>query len=305
MIKKFKIFLSCGQIGNEKKDGLHIKKYIEEQYPDEISVFFAETTYTTEGLTNIIYKELLSCDAFIGILHDRYKLDGKENEYQSSLFVNQELAIASYLGKKYFKTYSKPNVINEGVNKFILNNNIIFDDIEIIIKDIDTMLKEWLKIWKPINELIDTEVIIKNYEVINEGFNSYDVVITITNNSTNTIENLWIFCIVPTEIFFRNVPNDNRILLNKYLSRFIRCKDTHIRLTQIPLTIHPKIFKDQQLIIQWNTNKTFINGQFVILIIYENIEYFYKIFWNQDETAFKVEQINEPIEIFALIREKS
>lgn len=232
MTKKFKIFLSCGQReGKEKKCGKQICKFFEKNYSDRVEILFAENTYTSAGLTNIIFKNLKECDAFIAILHKREPI--KEREYRGSLFVNQELGIASFLGKKYYLVYSESNIKLEGVFKYIMNRTIDFSSPDNIVENLKPKIDEWLSIWKPPEPKLrfDDPKIDKFVERSKPTSFIY-IPIIINNMTFNKIMDFEFGIVVPSEVRYNisqpqdDFENPNQILsgaLEKYF--YSRNKD--------------------------------------------------------------------------------
>ncbi|MCK5322126.1 MAG: hypothetical protein KAJ47_02585, partial [Candidatus Aenigmarchaeota archaeon] len=81
-----RIFISCGQQQNEREIGLKIY----DKFKGKYRLYFAENIHTPEGIENI-FKALMKSEYFIGI---NFKRDSSNF---GSLFVQQELAIASFL----------------------------------------------------------------------------------------------------------------------------------------------------------------------------------------------------------------
>lgn len=142
------IFIACGQREDkEKKLGNEISVLVS-SYKD-LKPFLAEDTHSFEGLTAQIYNNLNKCSGFIAILHKRERCNKEDNFFRSSLWINQEIAIASFLvlrDKKdiplrvFIESDENSNVKIEGVLEHIMVNPIPFaQDTEII-----QTLKKWL-----------------------------------------------------------------------------------------------------------------------------------------------------------------
>jgi len=95
---KAQIFLSCGQDfkSGEKQLAEAIKKRINESDLG-FECWAACEVQDLSDLRNIVFKRLENADYFIFVDFKREKLDGK-SVHRGSLFANQELAIASYIG---------------------------------------------------------------------------------------------------------------------------------------------------------------------------------------------------------------
>lgn len=204
---KFKIFLSCGQRDNEKIDGLNIVKYFTNEYEnkEKIEIQFAENIYSHKGLTEVIYRNISKCDGFIGILHKRDPIENEgDKKYRSSLFVNQELAIYSYQNEKsnndFWRIYQQQDIIIEGVNKYLMNRNILFETSDDIISEMKNVINEWLKIWKPTESIVKFEppVLLKDH-MGKGGLRGFMMEIHIDNLVDYEIENFIVGLVLPEE----------------------------------------------------------------------------------------------------------
>jgi hypothetical protein len=227
-MKKFKIFLSCGQREREKKTGLDVSNYFNKKYNDTLEILFSEEIFDSKGLTEIIYKNLNLCDGFIAVFHKREKIN--KTTFKSSLFANQELAIASFLEKKNFRIYAEDGVELEGIRKYIMNRDIPFSSTKDIINDLEPVIKEWLGIWKPKQELIQVNkpdlIQISNQE---KGMIGMDFQINIDNISENDIDN-FIFGMLssyPITIFSEN-NKSKEYLLSGILNSYFLSDDKYV-----------------------------------------------------------------------------
>lgn len=214
--------MSCGQSKEkEKKCGKEICDFFKKKFANKVEILFAENLYTSAGLTDIIYKNLRECDAVIAVLHRREKINQKE--FISSLFVNQELAIASFLEKKFFLVYSEPKIKLEGVFKYLMNRTIEFSTPENIIDNLNPQIDEWLSIWKPPEPILrfNEPKIIKMVERSTK-FSEIEIEIAIDNIATWNITDFQFGIIVPSEIRFIYSIKDGD---------FIEFKPTNERLT--------------------------------------------------------------------------
>jgi len=93
-MKKARVFISCGQRNKrERKIGAAIKNYFEER---KFEAYFAAHTHCSDALTENIFKFLRKSEYFVFIDFKREKR--KKGKSRGSLFVNQEIAIATFLG---------------------------------------------------------------------------------------------------------------------------------------------------------------------------------------------------------------
>ena len=131
---KSKVFISCGQQTEEEKSiGKGIVEYFEKRGFDP---YFAEEVHSPLGLTENIYKNLGSCEYFIAI---NFKRDDTDF---GSLFVQQELAIASYNGTQLL-AFHMPSIKLKGVVKYLHVNSIKFSSLSDIIRSLDRLTKTW------------------------------------------------------------------------------------------------------------------------------------------------------------------
>lgn len=135
------IFIACGQLTNQEKTlGLSIQKHIKDKY--SINTFLAETAHDLVDLNSHIFKNLNNCTGFIAILHKRNQINIK---YDTSVWINQEIAVIAYL-----KSIGKevPSLIliedeaeQEGLIKYTIANPPTFKTDDEALTKID----EWAK----------------------------------------------------------------------------------------------------------------------------------------------------------------
>lgn len=131
---KAKVFISCGQVTlEEKKTGTELVSYFEK---NGFEPYFAEEVHNSLGLTQSIYDNLRTSEYFVCINFRR-----KDCKY-GSLFVQQELAIASY-NELPLVAFHQPGVKLNGVAKYLHVNSIQFNDFHDIILNLDKLTKTW------------------------------------------------------------------------------------------------------------------------------------------------------------------
>lgn len=131
---KAKVFISCGQYTQEEKDiGNKIVQYFQER---GFEPYFAEEVHSPLGLTQNIYESLRSSEYFVCINPTR------ENTDFGSLFVQQELAIASY-NRTPLIAFHHPSVKLKGVAKYLQVNSIEYKSVANIITNLDKFTKNW------------------------------------------------------------------------------------------------------------------------------------------------------------------
>lgn len=146
-MRKARVFISCGQATDrEKKIGLAVEAYFKDERKFE--TYFAERVHLSDALTENIFSCLAQSEYFIFIDFKRDKIEG--NDYRGSLFVNQEIAIATFLKLQGLGFYEK-GVKREGILNYHIYNAFPFEDGTEILKVIAEETKQWNN--ESVNEL--------------------------------------------------------------------------------------------------------------------------------------------------------
>lgn len=131
---KARVFISCGQsTPEEKKTGKDLVSYFEK---NGFEPYFAEEVHSPLGLTQNIYDNLRKSEYFVCINFKR------SNSNFGSLFVQQELAIASYNNTPMI-AFHQPSIKLKGVSKYLHVNSIEFNNFKDIIINLDKIIKTW------------------------------------------------------------------------------------------------------------------------------------------------------------------
>jgi hypothetical protein len=140
------IFVSCGQSTESGKSlGKRLCGLV-----DATGVYqgyFAEQQQTLEGLTANIFRQLESCVGFVAVLHERGKVESAlEHGYRAAVFIEQELAIVSFLNETRtenidFIGYVQHGVMLEGIRGYLLMNPTQFTEDEQVIEDFAARIK--------------------------------------------------------------------------------------------------------------------------------------------------------------------
>jgi hypothetical protein len=132
------VFIACGQsTSREKNLGTEVSALLRRY---NIPSFLAETANDLESLNSHIFKNLSDCTGFIAILHRR-----PEGRYDTSVWINQEVAIAAYL-RSLGKTipslvlYEEGTAV-EGLIRYTIANPPTFKSDEEALSKIE----EWIK----------------------------------------------------------------------------------------------------------------------------------------------------------------
>jgi len=161
-MRKAKVFISCGQRDDrEKQIGAAVERYFKDER--HFDTFLAAETHSPEALTECIFRQLEESEYFIFIDPKREGIGPKR--HRGSLFVNQEIALASYL-KIPSLGFSEAGVSREGIAGYQILNPIPFSNKE----DILAHLAEKTSKWDPtsVNELwLSTGSVHRNYRIEN------------------------------------------------------------------------------------------------------------------------------------------
>jgi hypothetical protein len=143
------VFVSCGQKTSEEVElGERISNLIQER--TGLKTYFAEEQSSLEGVTQHIYQAIYDSAGFIAVMHRRDKLSPSKELFRGSLWVEQEIAIASFIVQVLgislpSRAYLQKGVQREGVRNAIIFNPIEFETFEEVIND----LEEWWPILVP------------------------------------------------------------------------------------------------------------------------------------------------------------
>jgi len=137
-MRKARVFISCGQRNlREKNIGVKVENFFRGK---GFSTYFAERVHSPEALTENIFSHLESSEYFVFIDFKRDKLNAAN--YRGSLFVNQELAIATYL-KIPNLGFHEQGVLREGIANFQIYNSIPFKNVNDILTQLNIETQNW------------------------------------------------------------------------------------------------------------------------------------------------------------------
>jgi hypothetical protein len=137
-MRKARVFISCGQRNeNEKQIGKHVEAYFKDK---GFETYFAEMVHSSEALTENIFRFLAESEYFIFIDFKRDELSN--GSFRGSLFVNQEIAIATFL-KINGLGFIEKDVAREGILQYQIYNAITFSDEEGIFSKLDELIADW------------------------------------------------------------------------------------------------------------------------------------------------------------------
>lgn len=145
-MRSARVFISCGQRDSREQNvGMAVKQYFTDR---GFEAYFAELVHSSEALTENIFRFLNDSEYFVFIDFKRERLAG--DEHRGSLFVNQELAIATFLQLPGIG-FTEKGVKREGILDYHIYNAIPFEEGTQIL----AALKEETAGWNPssVNEL--------------------------------------------------------------------------------------------------------------------------------------------------------
>lgn len=233
MEEKKLIFVACGQ--KEEKE-INLGKKIEEliNKKEDFEAFLAESAHDLDSLTSNIFKNLNICSGFIAILHVRGK---KENgEFLTSLWINQEIGIASFVrhieGKEIpVIIFKEKGIEDDGILKYIHANPIEFEKDEEILSQIE----KWLSPSK-FMLIRRTDLKIEQYSTIkllesSQSRHVYKLTLTVQNVGIRTIKGITFDLEFPSNIpilsdlsIFKNIGpgrvNEDNILFEDVIRKF-------------------------------------------------------------------------------------
>lgn len=137
-MRKARVFISCGQrTEREKNIGLEIDRYFKDRH---FETYFAEKVHSPEALTEHIFTFLRESEYFVFIDFKRDQISDKE--YRGSLFVNQEIAISTFLKIPGIGFYER-GVKREGILDYQIYNAFPFKNGTEIIARLNDETKNW------------------------------------------------------------------------------------------------------------------------------------------------------------------
>lgn len=181
------VFISCGQsTPGERALGAKIFELIKNKTPYQ--PYYADQQTSLRGLTDNIFNQLNKCVGLIVVLQKRDPIgDPKEGVYRGSLFIEQEIAIASFIEQILERRlgvflYKEIGVKLEGIRTYLhLNSTIDFSIEEEIIRD----LKQKIEKGELKFDATPTEAIISDVQFINEFLKSKVLRIELLMSSQN------------------------------------------------------------------------------------------------------------------------
>jgi len=136
-MRRARVFISCGQWNDrEIAIGRSVQRYLSERF----DTYFAERVHSSDALTTNIFRALRNSEYFVFIDFKRDKISNEQ--YRGSLFVNQEIAIATFLGLSG-AGFCEKYVKREGILQHHIYNASEFEDGTQIINQLQEITGNW------------------------------------------------------------------------------------------------------------------------------------------------------------------
>ena len=137
-LRSARVFISCGQGNSREKDiGMAVRQYFADR---GFETYFAERVNSSEALTENIFRFLNDSEYFVFVDFRRERLP--EDQYRGSLFVNQELAIATFLQLPGIG-FTEKGVKREGILAYQIYNAVSFEDGTQILAALKEKTADW------------------------------------------------------------------------------------------------------------------------------------------------------------------
>jgi len=137
-MRNARAFISCGQKDDKEKTvGISVENYFKKR---GFETYFAERVHSPDALTENIFKFLRQSEYFVFVDFKRDPINSKG--YRGSLFVNQEIAIATFLKLQGMGFYEK-GTMREGILGYHIHNARPFEDGREIIEILNAETKNW------------------------------------------------------------------------------------------------------------------------------------------------------------------
>lgn len=146
------VFISCGQRTQEERElGQQIAKLVKKM--TGLEGYFAEYQTSLEGLTANIFNSLYESAAFIAVMHRRDGLMPDGANCRGSVWIEQEIAVASFMVQTLgislpSRAYIQEGIPLEGVRGYIILNPITFNANANILDDLESWLPSVVPILK-------------------------------------------------------------------------------------------------------------------------------------------------------------
>lgn len=137
-MRRARVFISCGQRSDRE---VAIGKAVEDYFSQRgFLTYFAERVHSSDALTTNIFRALKNSEYFVFVDFCRDVIG--DGQHRGSLFVNQELAIATYLGLTGVG-FCEKGIKREGILQYHIYNEHYFEDGTEVIAKLKEMTGKW------------------------------------------------------------------------------------------------------------------------------------------------------------------
>jgi hypothetical protein len=137
-----RVFISCGQRGNEKEVAIRIQDLLRKDFG--LDSYLAFKIQSLDDIM-IITEELRKSDYYLFI--DFLRHPESPDDFSCSLFTHQELALAHHLGFRDIIALQETGVRQEGFVRYVLSNPESFFDVEDLLQKLGALVRS--RGWSP------------------------------------------------------------------------------------------------------------------------------------------------------------
>lgn len=188
-MKKPFIFVSCGQYTPEEKSlGKSIIQVVKSV--TGLDAFFAEEVHDLAGLDANILQALRDCSAFITVIHPRGTIGrpGSSNHIRASVWIEQEIAIATYIQRVEQRPLPVVAFIHQSVGREGLRDLIPLNPIQFSNEmDVLTALPGLLQHWRTLTHTGLELKLESNAPIAREGHPVRQVMLKVANKTNGAI----------------------------------------------------------------------------------------------------------------------
>lgn len=131
------VFISCGQVREEEIElGRALARMVDEI--DGLSAYFAQNQTSFEGVSKNIFAAINRCVAFVAVMHYRGDVTfpgSQRPQRRGSVWVEQEIAIASFLQQVAARDIQPIIYIERGIEREGLRDKILLNVVEFVSGD--------------------------------------------------------------------------------------------------------------------------------------------------------------------------
>ena len=142
-----RVFISCGQAEGEEKDtAIAVAQMLENELG--FTVYVAGSQLSFEGVKEAIFRQLVESEYFLFIDFPRGE-PSRDGYCSGSLFANQELAVAAYLGLDFLGFRHDRVRPQQGLLRFVQSDFPVFkNNVELLNLVRERVKSDWRNDWK-------------------------------------------------------------------------------------------------------------------------------------------------------------